>query len=481
MTNHVAVDVGSSSGAVFLGTVASDALRVEEVHRFDSGLLSDGEARVWDLDHLLGEIGAGLERAAERAGRLDSVGIDATAGGFGFVADGAPIRDPAREGSAVPEGISERELFFETGHRRLPSAYYYLARERPQVIERADALLLLPQLLAHQLGAGPHGELTYAVSAGLGNTLAGSWSTGVLDAFDLPTDVLPPMRSLGSDVGALAPRPSADLSLDLDGDPRIRVVAGHDTSSAVAAVPFADASKAFLATGSWFIPGFERAEAVVTDSAFEASAENLGGVDGTVRFVRNLPGFSLLERFRERWRERGRLYAYDRLREAARAAPARRTLVATTDGRLRRAHAAGGVGDALCEYCEATDQPVPEGEGEITRCLLESLAVESAVVLARLGAVAGEDPDRLHLVGGGARNPLLCRFVADATGLPVRAGPAEATAVGNLLVQAAGAGTLDVAAGRNLLADQLPADRYEPRDPGAWDDARERMAALLDG
>lgn len=477
---HVAIDVGSSSAAVVLGTVGPDGLAVREVHRFDSGLLDDDDRRVWRLDHLLGEIATGLDRAAARAGPIDSVGVDATAGGFGFLADGRPLGDPAREGTAVPDGVSARDAFFETGHRRLPSAYYYTRRERPDLVDRADTLLLVPQLVAHRLGADPAGELTYAVSAGLGNTRTRSWATGLLESFGLRTDLLPPMAPLGSDLGRVAPRPDTGLDLELDGDPRLRVVAGHDTSSAVAAIPFGEGERAFLATGSWFIPGFERDAPVVDDAAFAANAENLGGVDGTTRFVRNLPGFSLLERFRRRWRSSGGRHEYDELLAAAREAEPFRTLVATTDGRLRPPHD-GGVRAGLAAYCEATDQPVPGDEGAVTRCLLESLAVESAVVLDRLGDVAGASPDGLRLVGGGVRNPLLCRFVADATGLPVRAGPAEATAVGNVLVQARGSGSLEsVEAGRALVRRHCEFDRYDPETPEAWTDARARMCALLD-
>jgi rhamnulokinase len=474
-TTHVAVDVGSSSAAVVVGTVGSDRLDVREIHRFDSGLLDDPDRRVWKLDHLIGEIATGLERAATGR-RLDSVGVDATAGGFGFLADGEPLRDPVREGSAVPGDVSAREAFFETGHRRLPSSYYYTYREQPDLVERADTLLLLPELIAHRLGAEPAGELTYAVSAGLGNIRTGTWATGLLEAFGLPTDLLAPMAPSGADLGGVDPRPGTGVDLDFDSDPRLRAVAGHDTSSAVAAIPFGEGDRAFLATGSWFIPGFEREAPVVTDAALDASAENLGGVADTVRFVRNLPGFSLLERFRRQWEETGGVFEYDALLEAARGAEPLRTLVATTDGRLRNA---GDLREALADYCATTGQPVPRGEGAVTRCLLESLAAESAVVLDRLGAVVDASPDELRLVGGGARNPLLCRFVAGATGLPVVAGPVEATAVGNVLVQAGGAGSIDsIEAGRERVRRSFDFDRYEP-GPEEWTDARERVAALL--
>jgi len=495
-TAHVAVDIGSSSAAVLLGTVGPEGLSIRAVHRFDSRLLDGSDRREWRLEHLLDGIAAGIERAAARTDGLDSVGIDATAGGFGLLADDEPLRNPVREGSVVPDGVSGREAFLETGHRRLPGDYYYVYRERPDLVGRADTLLPLPGLLAHRLGARPSGELTYAISAGLGNARTGGWATGLLEAFGLPTGLLPPMASLGADLGPLAPRPNTGVDIGADiGGPgaiRLRAVAGHDTSSAVAAIPFGGADgaptgtesgddRAFLATGSWFIPGFERAAPVVTDDAFEAGAENLGGVADTVRVVRNLPGFSLLERFRRRWRRAGDTHGYDALLEAARAAEPFRTLVATTDDRFRAAHAGGDVRAAMESYCTATGQPVPDGAGPVTRCLLESLAAESAVVLDRLGGLVGASPDELRLVGGGARNPLLCGFVADATGRPVVAGPAEATAIGNVLVQAHGAGAIDsVAAGRALVRRDCTFDRYQPSTPAAWTDARERMAALLE-
>lgn len=479
-TTHLAIDVGTSSGTCVLGTIGPDELHVREVHRFDTRLLDDDNRREWQLDHLVPELVRGIRRAAGDVGRIESIGLDATAAGFGFLADGAPLRDPAREGTARPSDASHRQAFVETGHRRLPLTYYYIYREHRDLVERADTLLLAPQLLGHQLGADPAGEVTYAISAGLGNTRTRSWATTVLDEWGLPTDILPAMRPHGAAVGTVSPRRGSLDGAGLETRPSIRVVAGHDTSSAVASIPFGGGDRAFLATGSWFIPGFEVTDPVVSDAVFDMQAENVGGVAGTSRFVRNIIGFSILERFRREWEEKGGTAAYEDLVDAAREAPAFHTLLDTTDERLRRGGPSLSPTEGLETYCRETDQPVPRSEGATTRALLESLAVESAVLIDRLGELAGAEPTELRLVGGGARNPLLCQFVADALDLPVVAGPAEATAMGNLLVQAVGAGTLEsIAAARSLVREHVTVDRYEPSDPAAWADVRDRMRDRL--
>ena len=472
-TTHVAIDVGTSSATVTRGTVGADELDVSVVHRFDSRLLDEANRREWALSYLLEEIRTGFTAVADETADVESVGIDGTAAGFGLVADGEPLGNPMRWGTARPDDVSARGAFDRLGHWRLPVTYYYLAHHQPDLVERADALLLAPQLLGHLLGADPVGEVTYAISAGLGNARTRSWATGLLEDWGLRTDVLPDMAAHGAACGRLAAHPFARA-------PAVRTVAGHDTSSAVAAIPVGTGDRAFLATGSWFIPGLEVDEPVVSDAAFDAGAENVGGVAGTSRFVRNLKGFSIFERWRRERAAAGADVDYDTLLAAAERAPALETIVATTDGRLQAGGDPRSVADGLATIARETDQPVPEGDGAVTRCLFESLAVESAVVLDRLCELADAAPDELYLVGGGAHNELLCQFVADAADLPVVAGAPDATALGNLLVQAVGAGTLDsITAGRALVDEHVPFTRYRPTDPAAWTPAAARMRTLL--
>ena len=472
-TTHVAVDIGTSSATVTCGTIGQDALDVSVVHRFDSRLLDDDNRREWELPYLLAEIRHGLAAVTDVTTDVESVGIDGTAAGFGLLADGEPLGNPMRWGTARPEEVSARDAFERLGHWRLPVTYYYLTRERPELVEQADTLLLAPQLLGYLLGGDPVGEVTYAISAGLGNARTTSWATDLLGEWGLRTDILPDMADHGTAAGRLDEHP-------FDRAPAVRTVAGHDTSSAVAAIPFGRGDRAFLATGSWFIPGLELAEPVIAPAAFDAGAENVGGVAGTSRFVRNLKGFSILERWRRERMAAGADVEYDTLLAGAERASPLETIVATTDNRLQAGGESRSVAEGITAIARETDQRIPGSDGAVARCLFESLAVESAVVLERLCELADAAPDELYLVGGGAHNGLLCQFVADATGLPVHAGAPDATALGNLLVQAVGATTLaSIAEGRALVDEHVPFTTYHPTDPAAWADAAALMRSLL--
>lgn len=475
MSRHVAIDIGTSGGKVVLGSTNDDALDIQDVYRFDDGWTIEDGDRVWDVEFLIDEIVTGLARAEDEVGRIDSVGIDATAGVFGFVKDGELMGDPIHRRGAVPDHISREDAFFDTGHGRLPDTYYSLYRDRPALIESADALLLFPQLVAYELGGEPCGELTYAISAGLGNTRTRSWAVEVVEAFGLPIDPLPALAPVGSTIGTV----DAAVSNRLESTPEIVVVPGHDTSSAVAAIPFED-GRGFLATGSWFIPGLELDEPVISREAFDIPAENMGGIDGTARFVRNVPGFSLFEHCRTTWRETGGIHDYDHLLDAAAEAPAFGSLVDVGDPRFVEGHAEGDVVERIEAYCRETGQDVPQDEGAITRCLFESLAAESAVIFDQLLAAADTEIEQLHVVGGGVRNPLLCGMLASATGLPIQGGPVEATAIGNLLIQLQSFGEIgSIAEGRELVRERVAFERYEPRESDGWDEARCRMRTLL--
>lgn len=473
-STHLAVDIGTSTATCVRGRLGPRELSVRTVHRFESGLLDDLNRKVWDLAYLEEQLRAGLTAAAN-VGPIESVAIDATAAGFGFLADGEPLATPAREGTDRPDGISHRAIFHETGHRRLPLTYYYQATQYPERVARADTLLLAPQLLSTLLGADPAGELSYAVSAGLGNARRRSWATTILRDWGLRTDLLPALRAHGASIGRVDPAPDGCGSTDEA--PRIRIVPGHDTSAAVAAIPFTPEESAFVSTGSWFIPGFEVDRPVVADPVFDMGAENVAGVAGTSRLVRNFPGFSVWERCRETWADHDHDTDYASLIGSAREAPAFRTLVDTTDARVRRGNPHPDPLEGIEAFCATTDQPMPASPGATTRTLLESLAGQSAVVLERLADIADRPIGTVRLVGGGARNELLCQWIADAIDRPVLAGAPEATALGNLLGQAVGAGTLaSYAAGRTLVDRSVTFARYEPRDVDEWAAAKDRLA-----
>ncbi|WP_324760768.1 rhamnulokinase [Haloarcula sp. GH36] len=482
--NHVAIDIGASGGTVYLGSVTPTAFDVKEVHRFDNRPVERDGRYVWDLSALRERIVEGIEIAAEQADGLDTVGVDTWGLDFGLLSDGAVLRDPVSYRD--PDATATREeLFDAVGKRRLFEAtgitnwntpntlwqLHTLAEREPELLERADSLLMMPQLLTTLLGGRQAGEVTVASTTQMVDPSERSWATGLLEELSLPTEILPPLEEPGQRLGPIAD----DVAQRVPGAPELVTPASHDTAAAVAGLPL-DGNAAFLNTGSWFILGVERDEPIRSDAGFEHAVSNELGVDGTVRLLQNVNGFFLLEECREAWREAGDPVAYDHLLSAARNAAPRAALV---DPDAEAFGIDAPMPEQIRQYCRRTDQPVPTGQGGIVRCLLDSLVTKTALELEGLAAVVDDPPSSINLGGGGVRNELFCRLLADATGLPVVAGPVEATAIGNLLTQALAVDTVpDLAAGRRLVESAFETTRYEPTDTDGWERAKARLTDL---
>jgi len=484
--NHVAIDIGASGGTVFLGEVTESSFAVQEVHRFDNRPVERDGRYVWDVDALVDHIGDGLRAADDRADGLDTVGIDTWGLDFGLLADGELLRDPVSyrdpESTAtreqVFEAVGKRWLFDATGitNWNTPNTLWQLhtiAEREPERLEESDGLLMMPQLLSARIGGVPAGEVTIASTTQMVDPEERTWATDLLEELSVPRDLLPPLSEPGQCLGAV----DDDVVSGLSSTPEIVTPASHDTAAAVAGLPlFEDA--AFLNTGSWFVLGVERDDPVRTDAAFEQAVSNELGVDGSVRLLKNINGFFMLEECREAWREAGKSVDYGDLLSAAEKAPPRTALVDTDAD-------AFGIDEPMPgqirAYCRRTDQPVPTGQGGIVRCLLDSLAAKTALELDALAAVIDDPPSRIVLGGGGVRNELFCQLLADATDRPVSTGPVEATAVGNVLTQAVAAGTVsDIETGRQLVESAFETTTYEPGTAGEWADAKDWLAALTD-
>lgn len=482
---RVSIDVGTSGGKIQYGRRDGDDLHFETAHGFDGITTTVDDRMVWDVDNIVSEIVEGLRAVERDAGRIDSIGIDATAMGFGFVRDGELIDDPYfylepslyTMEEELLDRADRREIFQQTGHRGIPNPYYYLYHDRPALFEEADSIVPAPQVISAELGATMACEETYAMTLYMFDARRRDWADGLLDALGLPTDLLPSPSSPGANVGTIGP-PHADRLSD---DPDILLPPSHDTASAMAALPLVDGYRTFLATGSWFIPGLELAEPIVSDRAFEIGASNELSVDGKIRFLRNMPGFSLLEHCRETWEATGRRHGYDELLAAVAESEPHGPLVDPLDDLFFQAQRDGAVLDRVSRYCVRTDQRPPDGEGEVTRCLLESLAARSAIVIEKLDGVAEGRVQQVHLCGGGVRNDVFCQMVASAVGHPVKVGPVEATAIGNALSQMVAGGEVEsYDRARRLIDASVDFDRYEPRDRNAWEDTMERMRQLIE-
>jgi rhamnulokinase len=479
----VAVDVGSSAVKLQVGTIEDGRLSVETIHQFPNRTTDQDGRHVWDVEALVEGIVAGLERTEAQVGPIDTLAIDSTAVDFGLLADGELLYDPYfyRDPDLwstmddLAERVPEVEMFLETGYLGAPGPYHYQTLRHNSAFERADTLVGLPQLLSYELGGDPVVEESFATTLRVFDIRSRSWATDLLERLDLPGDVLPQVEPAGTPVGTVGD----DVAPDTESEPTIVLPPSHDTASAVGALPLTAANNAFLCTGSWFIPGLELPDPVVTEEAYHTPASNEVGVEGSVRFLHNIPGFSLLEHCRSSWEAQGRTVEYESLLAAAGEVDPDGPLIDVDADAFMDAQFEGGVEEAIESYCRRTDQPIPEGEAAVTSCILTSLAAKSAVVLEDLLDLVGTTVERVHLGGGGVRNELFCRRFASAIGMPVHAGPAEATAIGNVLSQLKYTGDVeDFEDGRGYVKATAEMTTYEPTDEETCTDVTEQLRAL---
>ncbi|MEU6124013.1 rhamnulokinase family protein [Streptomyces sp. NPDC047123] len=461
-----------------VGRAGPGGLSLQEVHRFPNRPVRVGATLYWDVLALYRGVLDGLRAAGAAAGgRITSVGVDSWAVDYGLLdADGDLLGNPVHYRDARTQGVGERvgkvlsaqELYGCTGIQALPFNtvnQLVVARGGPR-LAAARTLLMIPDLVVHWLtgGAARGTELTNASTTQLVDPRTRDWSRPVADALGIDLGLFPPLRQPGDHLGELAPEVLAETGLT--GPVRVTAVASHDTASAVVAVPAADPVVAYVATGTWSLAGLELDAPVLTEESRRADFSNELGVDGTVRYLRNTMGLWLLQECLREWGygpgggDAGPEVLDDLLREAALVAPLR----AVVDAGSAEFLAPGRMPERIAAACRRAGRPEPRGRAETVRCVLDSLALAHRVALGDAQRLSGRTAATVHVVGGGSRNELLCRLTADACGLPVEAGPAEAAALGNVLVQARAAGVL--AGGLPELRAQVRASerirRYEP-------------------
>jgi rhamnulokinase len=487
MASLAAVDLGAQSGRVAVGRFDGSRLDVHEVHRFDNGPIERDGALRWDVEQLWREVLDGL-RAAARETAIDSVAVDSWAIDFGLLdAQGRLLDSPthyrdhrrARAVQAVLGRIPARELYDRTGIQLLPINTIFelagMASDGDPALADAETLLLIPDLFHFWLCGSRTTELTNATTTQCFDPVEGAWAVDLLDRLDIPTHVLPEVVAPGTRLGQVSPTVAHETGL---GPAAVIAPATHDTGSAVVAVPFRAPGSIFLSIGTWSLVGMEIERPVITDESFAANLTNEGGVAGTYRLLRNVTGLWLLHECRRTWASEGHDLSFDELVSlGAEAAPFGSLVDPNADVFLEP----GDLPARIRAYCGHTGQAEPESVGATVRCILESLALKQATTVGVLAAVTGASPAELHVVGGGARNRLLCEWTANAAGLPVLAGPEEATLVGNLLVQAMALGEIEsLQEARDVVRASFEPTVYEPHDSGAWDEARDRFAELSD-
>ena len=487
MATMVAVDLGAQSGRVAVGRFDGRRLAVDEVHRFPNVPVRTHGRLQWDVLRLYADVLDGLRAAGRASGRVDSVGVDSWAVDFGLLdSRGRLVQNPvhyrdSRRASAfdgVLSHIPARELYERTGVQLLPINTIVelaaMAEERDPALTVAERLLLIPDLMHFWLGGSQATEFTNATTTQCLDAADRSWATDLLERLGVPARLPAELVAPGTVLGPLATDVAEDTGLR---DARVIAPATHDTASAVVGAPLRQAGSAYISAGTWSLVGLEVDRPVIDDRTFAANLTNEGGVGGRYRLLRNVTGLWLLHECRRAWAAQGRDHGFDELVALAADAPAHRSLIDPDDPLFA---APGDMPLRIRDYCERTGQESPVEPAAVARCILESLALKHRQTLELLREATGHAPSEVHVVGGGSRNELLCQWTADAAGIPALAGPAEATEVGNLVVQAIALGELSsVQEGRELVEASFPLRVHEPHETSEWQDARERFAAIV--
>lgn len=499
---YAAVDLGASSGRVLLGRWDGERFGLTELHRFANGPVETSGELHWDVPRIWSEIKAGLARCAAVAGgaagggtaELAGVGLDTWGVDYALLdRDGRLLGNPYHYRDSRTDGILEHAfelvprsvLYQETGivPMQINTIFQLLSmvRSRDPRLGAAATLLPMPNLFSFWLTGRQVAEYTHATTTQCLSVRDPGWATALLTRFGIPAAIFPPIVAPGTVLGPVLADVAAEVGLAGGQSAAAPVIAVgcHDTASAVAAIPGLDSRSAYISSGTWSLMGVEVNAPVVTERSLAGGFSNEGGVGGKIRLLRNIPGLWLLQQCRRQWQLEGRDYGWDELtREAERADP----LLCLVDPDAPELQNPPDMPAAIAAYCRRTGQPAPETVGAVVRCCLESLAARYRVTFADLQEVLGRPLDTIRIVGGGSRNGLLCQLAADACGVPVVAGPTEATALGNLMIQAIATGELDdLGAGRAAVAASVTLRTYEPHSGTAWEDKLARLHSRAAG
>jgi rhamnulokinase len=487
MATLAAVDLGAQSGRVAVGRFDGERLGVTEVHRFANVPVRTRDTLNWDILRVYRDVLDGLRGAAREAGRVDSVAVDSWGVDFALIdSQGRLAQNPvhyrdvrrAKAMDGVLARIPARELYDRTGIQLMPINTVFelgaMAAEGDPALDAAATMLLVPDLLHYWFCGASTSEFTNATTTQCYDPHAGGWAMDLLERLDVPTRLLPDVVQPGTRLAPLSHAVAEETRLR---DAEVVAVATHDTGSAVAAVPFRQPGSIFISAGTWSLVGIEVKAPVITDAAFAANLTNEGGVGGTFRLLRNVTGLWLVHECRRIWAQEGREHSFDQLVALAKDAAPLRSLIDPNDAAFTDP---GDMPARVRAFCAHSGQPEPVEPGAVVRCILESLALKHAQTIDVLTAVTGATPREIHIVGGGARNELLCRWTADAAGLPVLAGPEEATLLGNLLVQAMALGEISsLDEGRAVVGASMVPTAYEPQESSRWQEAKERFAEAV--
>ncbi|GFP18685.1 rhamnulokinase [Candidatus Hakubella thermalkaliphila] len=491
--NYLAFDFGASNGKAVLGRFDGKTIVTEEIHNFENIPVLVNGTLYWDILKLFHELKVGLGKAVKvSGGSLNGIGIDTWGVDFGLISqDGALISNPVHYRDKRATGMMEKvfskvppkDVFFMTGAQTLEinTLYhiYSMVLSKSPLLKIADLMLHMPDLFNYFLTGEKIGEFTIATTSQMYDQKNKVWARELLKRLDIPYEIMPEIVMPGTVIGNLLPEICQET-----GFPFIPVIAPacHDTGSAVAGVPVkSDSGKtwAFISSGTWSIMGVEVNEPILSQKAYEKGYANEGGVAGTYRFLKNITGLWIIQECRSAWEAKdGREISWEEICSLASQAPLMASFIDADNAIFARK--ATDMSENVIEFCKNTHQKIPLSREEISRAIFESLALKYRVSLEQLKECLGKKVELIHLVGGGSKNKILSQWTANATGLPVIAGPAETTANGNLMLQLIATGDLSsIKEAREVIIASSKLDHYEPKDVDLWNEAYERYKNLV--
>jgi len=486
-TYFFAVDLGATSGRTIIGSIDEGQLHLEEVTRFPNHLIEQGGHFYWDIYALYFEMIRGLKEVAQRGLKITSIGIDTWGVDFVMIGDdGAILRNPRAYRDPITfdamddylkHVISRKEVYDITGIQfmNFNSIFqlYAMKQEGNSALKHAQKILFVPDALSWMLTGNEVCEYTIASTSQLLDPRTKQLDERLLASLGLTRSMFGKMVNPGTPIGILTDEVQKMTGL---GPVPVIAVAGHDTGSAVAAVPAKDEKFAYLSSGTWSLMGIETKDAIISDLSYERNFTNEGGIEGTTRFLKNICGMWLYERCRKEWPEEVRQLSHPELQGSAMQVEAFRSIINPDDAQFANPDS---MINAIQQYCRNTNQPVPDTPAEICRCIFDSLALRYKQVFQWMQEFAPFKLEVLHIIGGGSLNKYLNQFTANATGATVLAGPQECTAIGNIMMQAKAAHLVkDIWEMRQIIADSVDLVKYEPTDKAVWDQAFDKYLKI---
>lgn len=486
LKKYIAFDFGAESGRGIVGILDGDKISIEEVHRFGNKQIAIFHNNYWNVFNLFEEMKTGMKKAVERGHKeIRSVGVDTWGVDFGVLGkDGKLLelphsyRDPRTEGM-MPKvflKVPREEIYSRTGIQfmEINSLYQLFAikKTKSQKLSRGKRLLFIPDLLNYFLTGEKKNEYTISSTSQFLNVHTKDFDRELLEKLNLPSDILGPVVMPGEIIGDILPEVTEETGIS----GKVIAAGCHDTASAVAAVPAGGNNWAYISSGTWSLIGIENDSPIIIQK-YQNDFTNEGGVGGKIRFLRNTMGMWLIQRLRKAWEQEGKELSYKEIAAMATGAEPFRHFI-NPDAKIFMNPL--NMQDAIDEFCTSTGQPIPESKGEYARAVYQSLALKYKLILKKIEEASGRRIEKLHVVGGGSQNELLNRLTADAAGIPVLAGPVEATALGNIMMQAIALGDVkSVEHARQIIKNSFEIKTYIPEQNEVWNEMLEKYKSII--